>query len=103
MLYIYYNSNIYDSRFTTALQTAIIIYLFQLHYKFNNYKFNSHVPDYRKKTKELVNEKCNKMESKRKKLQRSQAKEKSCALELKRTHNDLQQLTKVRTFRITVA
>ncbi|XP_053172161.1 evC complex member EVC [Scomber japonicus] len=51
--------------------------------------------DCMRKTKELVNEKCSKMESKRKKLQRSQAKEKSCALELKQTHSDLQQLTKV--------
>lgn len=66
-------------------------------------KFNGYVPDCMRKTKELVNEKCSKMESKRKKLQRSQAKEKSSALELKQTHSDLQQLTKVRTFWITVA
>ncbi|XP_071350381.1 evC complex member EVC [Trachinotus anak] len=46
------------------------------------------------KTKELVNDKCSKIESKRKKLQRSQSKEKSHALELKDTHSDLQQLTK---------
>ncbi|KAF0035166.1 hypothetical protein F2P81_012924 [Scophthalmus maximus] len=49
----------------------------------------------RRKTKELVNDKCSKMESKRKKLQRSQAKEKTQALELTQTHSDLQQLTKV--------
>ncbi|XP_029358357.1 ellis-van Creveld syndrome protein [Echeneis naucrates] len=47
------------------------------------------------KTKELVNEKCSKIESKRKKLQRSQAKEKSHALEVKQPHSDLQQLTKM--------
>ncbi|XP_044204715.1 ellis-van Creveld syndrome protein [Thunnus albacares] len=51
--------------------------------------------DCTRKTKELVNEKCSKMESKRKKLQRSQAKERSRILELKQTHSDLQQLTKV--------
>uniref|UniRef100_A0A3B4YA23 EvC ciliary complex subunit 1 n=1 Tax=Seriola lalandi dorsalis TaxID=1841481 RepID=A0A3B4YA23_SERLL len=47
------------------------------------------------KTKELVDDKCSKIESKRKKLQRSQSKEKSHALELIQTHSDLQQLTKV--------
>ncbi|XP_054473422.1 evC complex member EVC [Anoplopoma fimbria] len=48
-----------------------------------------------RKTKELVDEKCSRIESKRKKLLRSQTKEKSRALELKQTHNDLKQLTKV--------
>ncbi|XP_068450578.1 evC complex member EVC isoform X2 [Clinocottus analis] len=48
-----------------------------------------------RKTKELVDEKCSRMESKRKKLLRSQTKEKSGSLELKHTHKDLQQLTKV--------
>ncbi|XP_044036963.1 ellis-van Creveld syndrome protein [Siniperca chuatsi] len=48
-----------------------------------------------RKTKELVNDKCSKMESKRKKLLRSQTKEKSHALELRQTHGDLQQLIKV--------
>ncbi|KAM6947008.1 evC complex member EVC [Lycodopsis pacificus] len=48
-----------------------------------------------RKTNELVDEKCSRMESKRKKLLRSQTKEKSCALDLKQTHNDLKQLTKV--------
>ncbi|KAL7408672.1 hypothetical protein ABVT39_027281 [Epinephelus coioides] len=48
-----------------------------------------------RKTKELVNDKCSRMESKRKKLMRSQTKEKSRALELRQTHGDLQQLTKV--------
>ncbi|XP_037346801.2 evC complex member EVC isoform X1 [Pungitius pungitius] len=48
-----------------------------------------------RKTKELVDEKSSKLESKRKKLLRSQTKEKSCALELKQTYNDLKQLTKV--------
>ncbi|XP_051271523.1 evC complex member EVC [Dicentrarchus labrax] len=47
-----------------------------------------------RKTKELVNDKCSRMESKRKKLLRSQTKEKSRALELRQTHGDLQQLTK---------
>lgn len=57
-----------------------------------------------KKTNELVNEKCSKKVSKRKKLQRSHTKEKSCALELKQSPSDLQELTKVRsnTLRITV-
>ncbi|KAM4588766.1 evC complex member EVC [Odontesthes bonariensis] len=44
-----------------------------------------------RKTKELVNEKCNKKEAKRKKLQRSQMKEKSQTLELRQTHGDLQE------------
>uniref|UniRef100_A0A8C2WPI2 Ellis-van Creveld syndrome protein n=1 Tax=Cyclopterus lumpus TaxID=8103 RepID=A0A8C2WPI2_CYCLU len=50
-----------------------------------------------RKTKELVEEKCSRMESKRKKLLRSQTKEKSCTLELKQTRDlgDLKQLTKV--------
>ncbi|XP_070702526.1 evC complex member EVC [Pempheris klunzingeri] len=48
-----------------------------------------------RKTKELMNDKCSRMESKRKKLLRSQTKEKSHALELRQTHADLQQLTKV--------
>ncbi|XP_070759048.1 evC complex member EVC [Enoplosus armatus] len=48
-----------------------------------------------RKTKELVNDKCSRMESKRKKLLRSQTKEKSRALEVRQTHGDLQQLTKV--------
>ncbi|XP_078104190.1 evC complex member EVC [Sander vitreus] len=48
-----------------------------------------------RKTKELVNDKCSRIESKKKKLLRSQAKEKSCALELRQPHGDLQQLTKV--------
>ncbi|XP_053294160.1 evC complex member EVC [Pleuronectes platessa] len=47
------------------------------------------------KTKELVNDKCSKMESKRKKLQRSQTKEKTRILEQTHSHSDLQQLTKV--------
>lgn len=64
----------------------------------NFYRFNLIVAECRRKTKELVNDKCSKMESKRKKLQRSQAKEKTQALELTQTHSDLQQLTKVTTF-----
>ncbi|KAM9362382.1 evC complex member EVC [Symphorus nematophorus] len=48
-----------------------------------------------RKTKELVNDKCSRMESKRKKLLRSQTKEKSRALELKHTLSDPQQLAKV--------
>ncbi|XP_017278268.1 ellis-van Creveld syndrome protein [Kryptolebias marmoratus] len=46
-----------------------------------------------RKTKELVNEKCSKKESKKKKLQRSQTNEKNRALELRETHGDLQELT----------
>ncbi|XP_032368604.1 ellis-van Creveld syndrome protein [Etheostoma spectabile] len=48
-----------------------------------------------RKTKELVNDNCSRMESKKKKLLRSQTKEKSCALKLRQPHGDLQQLTKV--------
>ncbi|XP_042351685.1 ellis-van Creveld syndrome protein [Plectropomus leopardus] len=48
-----------------------------------------------RKMKELVNDKCSRMESKRKKLLRSQTKEKSRALETRPPHEDLQQLTKV--------
>uniref|UniRef100_A0A3B5AS55 EvC ciliary complex subunit 1 n=1 Tax=Stegastes partitus TaxID=144197 RepID=A0A3B5AS55_9TELE len=48
-----------------------------------------------RKTNELVNEKCRKKESKRKKLQRSQMKERSQTLELRQTQSDLQELTKV--------
>ncbi|XP_029287934.1 ellis-van Creveld syndrome protein [Cottoperca gobio] len=48
-----------------------------------------------RKTKELVNDKSSRMESKRKKLLRSQTKEKSRALELRPPQGDLQQLTKV--------
>ncbi|XP_041837161.1 ellis-van Creveld syndrome protein [Melanotaenia boesemani] len=48
-----------------------------------------------RKTKELVNEKCSKKEAKRRKLQRSQMKEKSRALEMRQTHTDLQALTTV--------
>ncbi|XP_026162852.1 ellis-van Creveld syndrome protein [Mastacembelus armatus] len=51
--------------------------------------------DCMRKIKELVNDKCNKMESKRKKLQKSQIREKTRALELRQTHSDVQQLTKV--------
>uniref|UniRef100_A0A3P9DPD7 EvC ciliary complex subunit 1 n=1 Tax=Maylandia zebra TaxID=106582 RepID=A0A3P9DPD7_9CICH len=51
--------------------------------------------DCMKKTNELVNEKCSKKVSKRKKLQRSHTKEKSRALELKQSPSDLQELTKV--------
>ncbi|XP_076604117.1 evC complex member EVC [Chaetodon auriga] len=46
-----------------------------------------------RKTKELVNDKRSRMESKRRKLLRSQTKEKNRALE--QAHSDLQQLTKV--------
>ncbi|XP_029906468.1 ellis-van Creveld syndrome protein isoform X2 [Myripristis murdjan] len=48
-----------------------------------------------RKTKEMVNEKCRKTESKRKKLHRSQAKEKSRVLEMTQTLSDPQQFTKV--------
>ncbi|KAM6928132.1 evC complex member EVC [Xenentodon cancila] len=44
-------------------------------------------------TKELVNEKCSKKASKRKKLQRSQTKEKSQALEQTQTRGDLEEST----------
>ncbi|XP_041672290.1 ellis-van Creveld syndrome protein isoform X2 [Cheilinus undulatus] len=49
----------------------------------------------KRKTKELVNDKCSRLESKRKKLLRSQAKERSRAPELKENHTDLQLVTKV--------
>lgn len=45
----------------------------------------------------MLNYECNKMESKRKRLHRCQTKEKTRALELRQTHSDVQQLTKVRT------
>ncbi|XP_023254314.1 nucleoprotein TPR-like, partial [Seriola lalandi dorsalis] len=61
----------------------------------NTQPVNCNVPECTQKTKELVDDKCSKIESKRKKLQRSQSKEKSHALELIQTHSDLQQLTKV--------
>uniref|UniRef100_A0A3Q3IJP8 Ellis van Creveld syndrome n=1 Tax=Monopterus albus TaxID=43700 RepID=A0A3Q3IJP8_MONAL len=48
-----------------------------------------------RKTKELVTDKCSKLESKRKKLQKSQTKEKAHALELRQAHCDIQQLPKV--------
>ncbi|KAM4613908.1 evC complex member EVC [Polymixia lowei] len=48
-----------------------------------------------KKTKELVSEKCRKTESKRKKLQRSQAKERSRVLDSAQAHSDPQQFTEV--------
>ncbi|XP_028261940.1 ellis-van Creveld syndrome protein isoform X2 [Parambassis ranga] len=48
-----------------------------------------------RKINELVNEKCSKKESKRKKLEQSQAKEKSRVLELRQSQGDLQELTKV--------
>ncbi|XP_038552015.1 ellis-van Creveld syndrome protein [Micropterus salmoides] len=51
--------------------------------------------DCARKTNELVKDKCSRMESKRKKLLRSQTREKSRALELRQTHGDLQQLIKV--------
>uniref|UniRef100_A0A3Q0SES2 EvC ciliary complex subunit 1 n=1 Tax=Amphilophus citrinellus TaxID=61819 RepID=A0A3Q0SES2_AMPCI len=51
--------------------------------------------DCMRKTNELVNEKCSRKESKRKKLQRSQSKEKSRALEPRQSLSDLQELTKV--------
>ncbi|XP_056886026.1 evC complex member EVC-like isoform X1 [Takifugu flavidus] len=47
-----------------------------------------------RKTKELLNEKCSRMESKRKKLLRSQSKEKSQVLENRKAECDLQQFTK---------
>ncbi|XP_068171523.1 evC complex member EVC [Antennarius striatus] len=49
----------------------------------------------RRKTKELINDKCSRMGSKRKKLLRSQTKERNHALEPRQTFSDLQQLTKV--------
>ncbi|XP_029989475.1 ellis-van Creveld syndrome protein [Sphaeramia orbicularis] len=48
-----------------------------------------------KKTKELVSEKCSKMESKRKKLLRSQSKEKSRPMDLTQSQTELQDLIKM--------
>ncbi|KAF7668589.1 hypothetical protein LDENG_00002110 [Lucifuga dentata] len=48
-----------------------------------------------RKVKELVNEKCKKTDTKRKKLQRGQAKERSRVLEMTQAHNNPQQFTKV--------
>nr|XP_057911288.1 evC complex member EVC isoform X2 [Doryrhamphus excisus] len=50
--------------------------------------------DYTLKTKESVMEKCSKADGKRKKLRRSQAKERSRTLEPKRARSDSQQLSK---------
>ncbi|XP_061687715.1 evC complex member EVC [Syngnathoides biaculeatus] len=50
--------------------------------------------DYRRKTKELLFDKCSKIEAKQKKLQNSQAKERSRVLELQETHGDPEQLLK---------
>ncbi|XP_061544806.1 evC complex member EVC-like isoform X1 [Phycodurus eques] len=50
--------------------------------------------DYMSKTKELLFDKCSKMEAKQKKLQRSQAKERSRVLELRETHGDPEHLSK---------
>lgn len=59
---------------------------------------SSRAVDCSQKTKELVIDRCNKIESKRKKLQRSQTKEKNRVLEQTQAHADLQQLTKVTAF-----
>ncbi|XP_019737002.1 ellis-van Creveld syndrome protein isoform X2 [Hippocampus comes] len=50
--------------------------------------------DFMRRTKELLVEKCNKMEAKRKKLWTSQDKERSRLLELRQTHGDPEQLSK---------
>ncbi|KAM3621069.1 uncharacterized protein V6R79_005514 [Siganus canaliculatus] len=47
------------------------------------------------KIKEVVDDKCSRIESKRKKLLRSQTKERTRVLDVRQAHNDLQQLTKV--------
>lgn len=53
------------------------------------------VPECTAKTNELLKDKCSRMESKRKKLLRSQSKEKSTALEVSPADCDPQQLTEV--------
>lgn len=65
-------------------------------------RFLNHVPECTRKTKEVLNDKCGRMESKRKKLLRSHAKEKSNILELREAEGDMQQFTKVRTFCLPV-
>jgi len=45
------------------------------------------VPECARKTKELLDDRCSRMESKRKKLLRSQTKERSCALQPKPTRD----------------
>nr|XP_061814634.1 evC complex member EVC-like [Nerophis lumbriciformis] len=50
--------------------------------------------DYTRKTKELLVEKCSKMDAKRNKLCQSQAKERSRMLELRQAHGDPEQLSK---------
>ncbi|XP_077386908.1 evC complex member EVC [Festucalex cinctus] len=50
--------------------------------------------DYTKKTKEMLFEKYSKMETKRKKLRKSQNKERSRVLELRQVHGDPEQLSK---------
>lgn len=64
--------------------------------------FNYHIPECTRKTKELLDDKCSRMESKRKKLLRSQSKEKSQVLENRQVDCDLQQFTKVRTFYLSM-
>ncbi|XP_029006582.1 evC complex member EVC [Betta splendens] len=51
--------------------------------------------DCMRKAKDLVNEECSKMESKRKRLHRIQTKEMNRTLEIRHTHSDVQQLTKM--------
>lgn len=63
------------------------------------HNFTACLPECRRKTKELLNDKCSRIESKRKKLLRSQTKEKSRTLELTQSDSDPQRLTKVTTFR----
>lgn len=65
--------------------------------------FNGHIPECRGKTRELLNDKCSRMESKRKKLLRNQSKEKSQALENRHLDRDLQQFTTVRTSHVSTA
>ncbi|XP_068598903.1 evC complex member EVC [Brachionichthys hirsutus] len=57
--------------------------------------FQQCIEDCTRKMKELINDKCSRMGSKRKKLLRSQTKERSRALEPRQAFSDLQQLTKV--------
>lgn len=72
--------------------------LFGLYATSSTHLISVYVPECMRKTKELLHDECSKMESKRKRLYRSQTKEKTRALGLRKTHSDVQQLTKVRMF-----
>ncbi|XP_067360372.1 evC complex member EVC [Channa argus] len=56
--------------------------------------FQEYIDECMRRTKELVDDECSKIESKKKRLQRKQTKDKNRALELRQPNSDIQQLTK---------